>query len=184
MIPFGETLSSLQIQRSLRRGVRNGWTGRGMIQLLKIFVAVVVFLTNASLSFAGSASPVGLWKTIDDETGEVKSFVQISEKDGSLVGSIAKLFPKPGKDPNPVCDKCDGEKKDRPLLGMGILWGLTKDGDEWSGGFILDPKNGKTYKCKVKLEGSGETLTVRGYIGFSLLGRSQTWIRTEPMETK
>ena len=155
-----------------------------MMKLFTIFITVVVSLASASLSLAGSPSPVGLWKTIDDETGEVKSFVRISEENGSLVGTIAKLFPKPGKDPNPVCDKCDGEKKDQPLLGMGILWGLTKQGEEWTGGFILDPKNGKTYKCTIKLEGAGGTLTVRGYIGFSLFGRSQSWIRTEPIETK
>jgi uncharacterized protein (DUF2147 family) len=149
-----------------------------------IFVIVVASLATGSVAFADSASPVGLWKTIDDETGEVKSLVRISKEDGSLVGTIAKLFPKPGKDPNPVCDKCDGEKKDQPLLGMGILWGLTKQGEEWSGGLILDPKNGKTYKCTIKLEGAGGTLAVRGYIGFSLLGRSQTWVRMEPTETR
>jgi uncharacterized protein (DUF2147 family) len=160
------------------------WRGHDMIQLLKISVIVVVSLANASLGVAASASPVGLWKTIDDATGEVKSVVRISEENGSLVGTIVKLFPKPGKDPNPLCDKCTDEKKDQPLLGMGILWGLTKDGEEWSGGLILDPDNGKTYKSKIKLEGAGGTLTVRGYIGFSLLGRSQTWVRTESMETK
>ena len=160
------------------------WTGCNMIQLLKIFVIVVVSLANASLGVAASESPVGLWKSIDDKTGEVKSLIRSSEQDGLLVGTIDKLFPKPGKDPNPVCDKCPGEKKDQPLLGMVILWGLTKQGEEWSGGLILDPDNGKAYKCTIKLEGAGGTLTVRGYIGFSLFGRSQTWIRTEPMETK
>jgi len=149
-----------------------------------IFVIVVASLATGSVAFADSASPVGLWKTIDDETGEVKSVVRISKEDGSLVGTIATLFPKPGKDPNPVCDKCSDEKKDQPLLGMVILWGLTKQGEEWSGGLILDPKNGKTYKCTIKLEGAGGTLTVRGYIGFSLLGRSQTWVRMEPTETR
>jgi uncharacterized protein (DUF2147 family) len=155
-----------------------------MMRLFTIFAIVAVSLANGSMGFADSASPVGLWKTIDDETGEVKSVVRISEEGGSLVGTIATLFPKPGKDPNPVCDKCSDEKKDQPLLGMVILWGLTKQGEEWSGGLILDPKNGKTYKCKVKLEGAGGTLTVRGYIGFSLLGRSQTWIRMDSTETR
>ena len=67
---------------------------------------------------------------------------------------------------------------------MGILWGLTKDGEEWSGGFVLDPKKGKTYKCTIKLDGAGGTLTVRGYIGFSLFGRSQTWVRMDSMDTR
>ena len=152
-----------------------------MKRLFTIVVIGVMCLATGSVGFADSASPVGLWKTIDDETGEVKSLVRISEEGGSLVGTIDKLFPKPGKDPNPVCDKCEGDKKDKPILGMVILWGLTQQGEEWSGGSILDPKNGKTYKCKVRVEGTGGTLTVRGYIGFSLLGRSQTWIRAESM---
>ena len=154
------------------------------IRLFTIFVIVVVSLANGSMGLADSASPVGLWKTIDDETGEVKSLVRISEEGDSLIGRIDKLFPKPGKDPNPVCEQCPGDKKDKPILGMVIVWGLTKQDDEWSGGFILDPNRGKTYKCKIKLEGAGGTLTVRGYIGFSLLGRSQTWLRSEAMETK
>ena len=152
-----------------------------MKRLFTIVVIGVMCLTTGSVGFADSASPVGLWKTIDDETGEVKSLVRISEEGGSLVGTIDKLFPKPGKDPNPVCDKCPGDKKDKPILGMVFLWGLTQQGEEWSGGSILDPDNGKTYKCKVRVEGTGGTLTVRGYIGFSLLGRSQTWIRAESM---
>lgn len=154
------------------------------IRLFTIFLILVVSLATSSVGFADSASPVGLWKTIDDETGEVKSLVRISEVDGSLVGTIDKLFPKPGKDPNPVCDKCEGDKKDKPILGMVILWGLTEQGKEWSGGSILDPKSGKTYKCNVRVEGTGGTLTVRGYIGFSLLGRSQTWIRMNSTETR
>jgi len=161
-----------------------GHVGDCMMKLFTIFVIVVMSLATSSVGLADSASPVGLWKTIDDETGEVKSLVRISEENGSLVGTIDKIFPKPGKDLNPVCDKCPGEKKDQRLLGMGILWGLTKDGEEWSGGFILDPKNGKIYKCKIKLEGAGGTLTVRGYIGFSLLGRSQTWVRMDSTETR
>ena len=155
-----------------------------MKRVFAIIVIGVMCLATGSVGFAGPASPIGLWKTIDDETGEVKSLVRISEEGGSLVGTIDKLFTKPGKDPNPVCDKCDGDKKDKPILGLTILWGLTNHGDEWSGGFILDPNNGKTYKCKVRVENPGGTLIVRGYIGFSLLGRSQTWIRTEPIETK
>lgn len=154
------------------------------IRLVTIFLILVSSLATGSVGFAESASPVGLWKTIDDETGEAKSVIRISEVDGSLVGTIEKIFPKPGKDPNPVCDKCPGEKKDQRLLGMGILWGMTKEGEQWSGGLILDPKNGKTYKCTIKLEGTGGTLTLRGYIGFSLLGRSQTWVRMESTDTR
>ena len=120
-------------------------------------------------------SAVGTWKTIDDEDGKVKSHILIQEQDGKLVGTIAELI-----DPErTTCIACKGDKKDKPLIGMEILWDLASDGeDSWSGGQIMDPKNGKTYKCKMELNGSNE-LQVRGFIGFSLLGRTQTWYRIE-----
>ena len=83
------------------------------------------------------------------------------------------------KDPDPQCDRCEGELKGKPLIGLRILWDLRKDGDEWSGGRILDPDNGKVYKCYVALEDNGEKLKVRGFIGFSLIGRTEYWLRQE-----
>jgi hypothetical protein len=79
---------------------------------------------------------------------------------------------------NPVCDKCEGERHNQPVTGMTIMWGVKKDGDnEWSGGQILDPGKGKTYKVKLSLKDDGQKLDVRGYIGMPMLGRTQTWIR-------
>jgi len=78
-----------------------------------------------------------------------------------------------------VCAKCSDERRDQPVVGMEILRHLRPDGDEWSGGEILDPENGKTYRAKLKLADGGQTLVVRGYIGISLFGRSQTWIRRQ-----
>ncbi len=123
------------------------------------------------------ASPVGLWKTFDDKTGEAKSFVKIWEKNGVYGGKITKLIVKEGEDPNPLCDKCPGGKKDKPVVGMTIIWGLKKEGDKYTGGKILDPDNGKVYKCTIKLADGGKTLKVRGYIGVSALGRNQFWKR-------
>lgn len=122
------------------------------------------------------ASPVGTWQTIDDKTGKPKALVQISEVDGALQGKIVKVL-QSDQGPNPICDKCSGERKNKPVTGMNIMWGLHKDGHQWSGGHILDPKNGKTYKCKLHLVDGGRKLKVRGYIGFALLGRTQVWIR-------
>jgi len=123
------------------------------------------------------ASPVGRWRTVDDTTGKVNSIVVIWEANGKLYGKIEKLVdPDPG-DPNPRCTRCDGELKGRPLLGLQILWDLRKDGDEWSGGKILDPDNGKVYKCYIALVDGGKKLKVRGYLGFSLLGRTEYWLR-------
>jgi uncharacterized protein (DUF2147 family) len=148
-----------------------------LLAIVHVFTGLVFYFANIASIYADSLSPIGLWKTVDDETGEVKSLVRIMNQDGALIGKIEKLFPKPGKDPNPLCKKCEADKKDKPLLGMEILWNLTRSGDEWSGGYIFDPNNGKTYKCTIKLDGEGTKLIVRGYIGFSLLGRSQTWNR-------
>ncbi len=126
---------------------------------------------------ADMLSPMGYWKTIDDKTGLEKSIVKVFEDNGQLRGKIETLFRQPGEDPDPVCDECEGSRKDKPIRGMEILWDMRPKGDIWAGGRILDPKNGKIYKCKLTVIEGGKKLDVRGYIGFSLLGRTQTWIR-------
>lgn len=147
---------------------------KNFVFLLLIVVFSLCFL---SVSFAQETSILGKWKTIDDETNEPKSIVQIYEKDGRYFGQITELFRKPGEDPAPVCDKCpnDDVRKDQPIKGMVILKDLVQDGDEYKDGTILDPKKGKIYNCKVWLEGGD--LKLRGYIAF--LFRTQTWIRVE-----
>jgi uncharacterized protein (DUF2147 family) len=120
-----------------------------------------------------------LWKTIDDNTGKPGGLIRITMVNGQYQGKIEKIFTDPGEDPNPRCQKCDGARRDQTVLGMTFLWGLTKQGEEYDGGEILDPKNGKIYRAKMKLEEGGKKLNVRGYIGLSLLGRSQTWFREE-----
>lgn len=130
-------------------------------------------------AFADSTSPAGLWKNIDDETGKPKALIRISENNGVLTGQIEKLFRDANEDQNPKCDKCDGARKDQPIIGMTILSNLKKDGDEYAGGEILDPNNGKVYKSKLHLVDGGKKLSVRGYIGVPMLGRSQTWVRQE-----
>ena len=122
-------------------------------------------------------SPVGRWKTVDDVTGKPKSVVTIWEEHGKLYGRVQKLVDPDPKNPNPTCEDCTGEKKGKPVVGLKILWDLQKDGDGWSGGTILDPSNGKTYKCLLSLEDGGTRLKVRGFIGVSVLGRTQYWLR-------
>lgn len=126
-----------------------------------------------------SDSPVGLWKNIDDHTGKPKALIRISEANGELNGRIEKLLRDPEQDQYPKCTKCEGELKDQPILGMTIITGMKKDGNEYNGGKILDPDNGKFYKSKMSLTDDGKKLHVRGYIGVPLLGRTQTWIREE-----
>ena len=123
---------------------------------------------------AQADSPVGLWQSIDDSTGKPKALIRISESGGALVGRIEKLL---ADQPDAVCEKCEGELKDKPVAGMTIIQGLKK-GEEWyQDGTILDPSNGKTYRCRLKTIEGGGKLEVRGYIGSPLLGRTQTWIR-------
>lgn len=118
-------------------------------------------------------SPVGRWKTIDDETGKVKSIVNIYEAQGVLYGNIEKLLDPADQGKN--CDKCPAPQTNKPVEGLMIIWGMKPDGAGYGGGSIMDPKNGKVYSCNMKVEGN--KLIVRGFIGFSVIGRSQTWLR-------
>ncbi len=136
-------------------------------------------LLGALLTAQASESPVGLWRTIDDKTGKEKSLVRIVEANGELRATIEKLFREPHEEPNPNCDKCPGERKNKPVLGMMIMTGLKKSGSEYDGGEILDPANGKTYRVKMWTAEGGKKLNVRGFIGVSLLGRTQVWVREE-----
>jgi uncharacterized protein (DUF2147 family) len=142
-------------------------------------ISAFVLLLGALLTAQASESPVGLWRTIDDKTGKEKSLVRIVEANGELRATIEKLFREPHEEPNPNCDKCPGERKNKPVLGMMIMTGLKKSGSEYDGGEILDPANGKTYRVKMWTAEGGKKLNVRGFIGVSLLGRTQVWIREE-----
>lgn len=128
---------------------------------------------------ADAVSPVGVWRTIDDKTGKEKSLVRITEVNGEFRGTIEKLYREPHEDQTPNCEKCTGDKKNKPVIGMVIMTGLKQDGEMYVGGEILDPANGKTYKCKIWLEDKGKKLNVRGFIGMALLGRTQVWVREE-----
>lgn len=139
-------------------------------------IATLTLLAAAPIVQAANDSPVGTWRTIDDATGQAKSIVQISEHDGALQGKVIEVLLS-DQGPHPVCKKCKGDLRDQPIEGMTILSGLTPNGDSWSGGHILDPSNGKTYKCKLALKDDGQKLEVRGFVGMSLLGRSQVWER-------
>ncbi|WP_412464016.1 DUF2147 domain-containing protein [Flavobacterium mekongense] len=133
---------------------------------------ILGFLLISQSSF--SQTILGKWTTIDDETGNKKAVVEIFEEQGKFFGKIIEIL-EPEKRKQ-KCTKCEGADKDKPILGLTIIKGLTKNGTSYEGGAITDPKNGKTYRCKISLEGK-DKLIVRGYLGISLFGRSQTWIR-------
>ena len=140
----------------------------------KIILASFVFLFGI-LSYAQSVT--GTWKTINDKTKKEKSYVKLYEtKSGKIQGDVSKILTKGKEDAK--CTDCKGDKKDKPIQGMTIIWGMEKSGDEWINGRILDPNSGKEYSCKMKLKDKN-TLEVRGFMGVSLLGRTQTWYRVE-----
>ncbi len=142
--------------------------------LLLIMCLLTLF---SALSYAEN-SPVGLWKTIDDATDKPRSLIRISDKNGELIATFEKGL-LPSDSPNDVCEQCTAERKGKPLIGMVIMDGMKAKGDVFEGGHILDPDNGEIYKCKIKLDSTGKQLEVRGFIGVSLFGRSQTWMREE-----
>lgn len=132
---------------------------------------------DASAAAARLATPVGLWKSIDDKTGQPKALVRITEDAGRLTGRIEKLFD-PSR-PDPVCDACTDERKGKPIVGLTIIQDLRRLDDHWGDGKILDPQEGKLYSVKVTPVEGGKKLEVRGFVGLPLLGRTQTWIREQ-----
>ena len=138
---------------------------------MKLVFSIILFFVFQSNH---AQTVVGKWKTFDDETGDAKSVVEIFEKNGKVYAKIIEIFEAQHR--NRKCDLCIGDDKDKPILGFTIIKGLTKDGDEYNGGKITDPKNGKSYKCLLSLENK-DKIKVRGYIGFALIGRTQYWTR-------
>lgn len=139
-------------------------------------------LLAAGAACAASDTPVGTWKQVDDATGKPTSIIQITDNNGTLEGKVLQVMnatPEDiARDGNPPkCTQCNGANKDKPIIGMEIMWGVSKDDDVWDGGKILDPKTGKIYKVKLSMLDGGQKLNVRGYIGFSWVGRSQVWER-------
>lgn len=140
--------------------------------------ALIVFaMLLATAAYAANDTPIGTWTQVDDATGKPKSIIEITQQpDGTLQGVVKQvLFSDQGL--HPICDKCDGDRHNKPVDGMVIMWGVKNDGDVWDGGQILDPKTGKVYKVKLTLTDGGLKLDVHGYIGISLFGRSQVWVR-------
>jgi uncharacterized protein (DUF2147 family) len=138
-------------------------------------LAIAFALAVAAGAAAAQASPVGLWKTVDDETKQEKSHVRITEQGGVLTGKVEKLLD-PAKQGS-RCEKCTDERKDQPVAGMTILRNVKANGDVWDGGDILDPNNGKVYRARLKPVEGGKKLEMRGYIG--PFYRTQVWVRVE-----
>lgn len=140
-----------------------------------LLTAMLPLLSPAALR--AQATPAGLWQAISDVDGKPNAVIEIREVDGQFVGTITALFS--ASDSAAVCDECSGERRGQRVLGIRMLWGMHADGDEWSGGSILDPESGKVYRARMHLEDGGKRLVVRGYVGLPMFGRSQVWIRQQ-----
>lgn len=142
-------------------------------------VALATWL--AAGASVAQTTPVGLWKTIDEDSGKAKSLVRIVERDGVLNGRIEKLLD-PDDAADAVCEKCPDERRNQPVLGMPIIRGVKKAASAttlWEGGDIVDPESGQLYRVRLTPSQDGRRLEVRGYLGLPLLGRTQTWLRVE-----
>ena len=154
------------------------------LSIRRLSLALPLGLALALAAAAASAqatSPVGVWKTIDDTTKKEKSLVRILESGGVYSGRVEKIVD-PDAPKDAVCKDCTDDRKDKPIVGMTIIKNMKQSTDDkavYEGGEILDPKDGKVYKSKMKLVEGGSKLDVRGYVGVSLFGKTQTWIRAE-----
>ena len=144
---------------------------------MKSAAAAILFVAIASPALA-QMSPVGLWRSADDKTGEVKAEIRITDNGGALAGRIEKTLKKDSK-PDATCDECEGDRKGKPINGLEIIRGGKKDAnkDVWEGGKILDPENGKEYRASFTPIEGGKQLQVRGYLG--PFWRTQTWVRVK-----
>jgi uncharacterized protein (DUF2147 family) len=138
-----------------------------------------VYLAVIQLAYAQAPSPVGVWETVSDTLGKPDGRVRVEEVAGELRGTVIQVYSPPNERPDPVCEKCTGALKDKPVVGMTILTGFRRTADGYGSGEILDPNDGKTYRCQIELQEGGRKLAVRGYVGIPLLGRTQVWTRLE-----
>jgi uncharacterized protein (DUF2147 family) len=149
----------------------------------RILFLLLVFLSplRFARADASDATPIGYWKTIDDKTGKARSIVKIFEYKGELRGRIEKLLVPPKDDPNPICKKCPGDKKNRPVRGLEFMWGFKRDGQKWSDGHLMDPEDGNIYHGDMEVLDGGKRLKLYGYVRVVVkIGRSQIWTRVAP----
>ena len=148
--------------------------------------AAAVFLCASLMTSAYASEPTiaGVWQQIDPGSGFVGGLISFKEKGGLWEGYIVKMYPHPGDPVNPVCSRCTDDRKDQPVLGLRLIQNAKRDGLSYEGGTILDPRNGSQYSVELTLSPDNQTLTVRGYVGLTLFGQSQTWKRLSETDSE
>ena len=147
----------------------------GMLALLALALLGITVVTRG----AGPARGIqGLWKTVDDKTHQPRGVVHIYQEGSQYFGKIVSSFdPREARE---LCTRCSGALHNKPIIGLVIVRDMRQNGNEFSGGTIIDPETGEAYRCKMTLEDEGRKLAVRGYVGLALFGRTQVWTRYAP----
>jgi Uncharacterized protein conserved in bacteria (DUF2147) len=153
-------------------------------QSLRAAAAVVLSVSLMTSAYASDPTVAGVWQQIDPGSGFVGGLISFKEKNGLWEGYIVKMYPKPGDPVDPVCAGCTDDRKDQPVLGIRLIQNAKRDGLSYEGGSILDPRNGSQYSVELTLAPDSETLTVRGYLGITLLGQSQIWKRLHETDSE